>query len=366
MSPPTQRDERFLNPFHGEVSMSSVSNFLSNVSGLDVSAASASSASTGTDAAPAAAPPEGMPTSVGDLFQRIIHEAMGLPESQLRAIDTDVFLVASGVEERHPKLLELYPRFVHHRCPLWGITNILGYATVARDLHAGYERTKGANPEDARLLDASVPLLKRFKGDIALLVARNRVKPAELAGLDSRKSFRNNSEASMRYARLLEREFAYLIDCKSTVTQEDITQLYDLSRRLSAIVSERETHAKQDAKARLAPPNDMQTRTFTLLDKAMDEVRGVLTFLLMETPDAMDLYLPSKPKKPSANKTSPGRVKAEAPKKEATPKKEANAEAPKDAPSTPTPSANGNVPAPVPTSSGNIPAPAREEVRAAE
>lgn len=331
--------------------MSSVSNSVSNVSGSNVSAASASSASTGADA------------SVGDLFQRIIHEALGLPENQLRAIDTDVFLVASGVEERHPKLLELYPRFVHHRCPLWGITNILGYATVARDLHAGYERTKGANPEDVRVLDASVPMLKRVKGEITLLVTRGRVKPAELAGLDSRKSFRNNSEASMRYARLLERELAYLVECKSTITQEDIAQLYDMSRRLSAIVSERERQAKQDAKARQAPPNDMQTRTFTLLDKAMDEVRAVLTFLLMETPDAMDLYLPSKPKKPSATKTSPGRVKAPTPKKE--PKKEANVEVPKDAPSTPTPSANGNVAAPVPTASGNIPAP-REEDKAAE
>ena len=61
MSPPMQRDERSLNPFHGEISMSSVSSSLSNVSGSDVSAASAPGASTGADAAPADA--AGGPTS---------------------------------------------------------------------------------------------------------------------------------------------------------------------------------------------------------------------------------------------------------------------------------------------------------------
>ena len=281
------------------------------------------------------------------LFERVEAEARALPESELRAVDTDVYVVASGTMQRHAKLLQLRPSFEHHNFSLWAMDNLADYALVACDAYTAHRPTlERVAPETTALLEASVPMLERCQEEAALLIGRGKIAPEELGNVSARKSFRNNAERLMRYARVLEREHAYLVACKSTLTLEDIAQYMDVARALSDIVGERATQASAQTSAQAKSKrvsDDMMTRTFTLLDKAMDEVRAGLTYLLRETPEKIDAYLPRKPKKPAASKakkSTPVEVKA--------PAKPSNGEAP----------ARG-------TSPGNAPSPMRDEVRAA-
>lgn len=300
-----------------------------------------------------------VPSSSSLIFERVEAEAKALPESALRAVDTDVYVVGSGTLLRMPKLMELRPRFVFHNFPLQPLDHLADYALVASDAYVAHQPEEHGAPESAVLLDASVPVLKRFKGEAMLLVLRGKAKAEEFETISERRSFRNNSEAITRYGRVLLRELPYLIDSKSTITEQEIEAGMELARRLSAIVSEREIPALNKEKQQVS--DDLMTRTFTLFDLAMDSVRAGLNYILQDTPELVDAYLPRKVKKPSAAK----------PKKTAVDPKPKSPEdkslEPKpDAPKQPTPSANGNIPAPTGTANGNVPSPSREEVRAAE
>lgn len=320
------------------------------------------------DAAPA--PTFTTRTSSSLMYERVETQAKALPVDALRAVDTDVYVVVSGTLLRLPKLMELRPLFVLHNFPLEPLDNLGDYGSVASDAYVAHQPQAHDAPESALLLETSVPILKRFKGEGGFLVLRGRAKAEEFETLSERKGLRNNSEGITRYGRVMLRELPYLIECKSTITEQEIEEGMALARRMSGVVGEREIPGAVKEKSHV--PDDMMTRTFTLFDIAMDSVRAGLNYIFQDSPEKVEEYLPRKVKKPStakAKKTVPVEPKTD------EKKAEADAKAQTEKPATPsangnipapTPSANGNIPAPVPTANGNIPAPKREEDKAAE
>ena len=298
-------------------------------------------------------------TSSSLIFERVENEAKALPETELRSVDTDVYVVGSGTLLRIQKLVELRPRFVFHNFPLGPLDNLRDYAMVASDAYVAHQPLAHDAPESAMLLEASVPILKRFKGEGGFLVLRGRAKADEFETISERKSFRNNSEGITRYGRVLLRELPYLIECKSTITEQEIEEAMEIARRLSAVVGERETPGPVKEKSHVS--DDMMTRTFTLFDKAMDSVRSGLNYILQDTPELVEEYLPRKVKKPSTAKAK--KTVLVDPKPD---DKNSGSEAKGRPEKPPTKSANGNVPAPTGTAAGNVPAPKREEDKAAE
>ena len=305
-----------------------------------------------------------VPTSFKLVFERVEQEALALPESELRAVDTDVYVVASGTLMRQPKLLELRSRFEFHQFPLSAFDNLAHYALVASDAYVAHQPVaRRETLESSELLEASVPILERCRMEATVLMARGRAKPEEFETISARKSFRNNSEGITRYCRVLERELAYLAECKSTLTEADIAHYMEVARALSAVVGERETAAPVVEKKQVS--GDMMTRTFTLFDKAMDSVRAGLTYILRDTPEKVEEYLPRKVKKPSTAKPKKTEPKAE----DAKPKAEDAKPKAEDAkPTKATTTATGDVEAPVTrTANGTLQASdARNEVLAAE
>ena len=304
--------------------------------------------------APEAAPEGAAPSSFSLLFNRVETAAKALPESELRVVDTDVYVVASGVTLRLPKLNTLRPRFVYHQFPLEPFDNLGDYAAVASDAYVAHQPNSQRAAEASALLEASVPIFEHCNTEVTFLVMRGRATREELGKVSGRKGFRNHSEGITRYCRVIERELDYLVECKSTITKEDLAHYMEVARALSTVVGERETVAPVVEEKPI--PDDMMTRTFTLFDKAMDSVRAGLNYIFQDTPEKVEEYLPRKVKKPSTAK----------PKKTVPVENPPKSDAQNGAPS-PTPSANGNVQAPTGSAVGNVQAPdARREDRAAE
>ena len=302
-------------------------------------------------------------TSSSLIFERVENEAKALPETELRSVDTDVYVVGSGTLLRIQKLVELRPRFVFHNFPLGPLDNLRDYAMVASDAYVAHQPLAHDAPESAMLLEASVPILKRFKGEGGFLVLRGRAKADEFETISERKSFRNNSEGITRYGRVLLRELPYLIECKSTITEQEIEEAMEIARRLGGVVGEREIPGAVKEKSHT--PDDMMTRTFTLFDKAMDSVRAGLNYILQDTPELVDEYLPRKVKKPSTAKAKKT-VQVEPKPDDKNPEADNSPEAKAQPEKPPTQSANGNLAAPTGTAAGNVQAPKREEDKAAE
>ncbi len=309
--------------------------------------------------APEAAPEGTAPSSFSLLFNRVETAAKALPESELRVVDTDVYVVASGVTLRLPKLNTLRPRFVYHQFPLEPFDNLGDYAAVASDAYVAHQPNSQRAAEASALLEASVPIFEHCTTEVTFLVMRGRATREELGKVSGRKSFRNHSEGITRCCRIMERELDYLIECKSTITKEDIAHYMEVARALSTVVGERETVAPVVEEKPVT--DDMMTRTFTLFDKAMDSVRAGLNYIFQDTPEKVEEYLPRKVKKPSTakpKKTAPV---------EKPPEGQSKPDAQNGASPSPTPSANGNVQAPTGSAVGNVQAPdARREDRAAE
>lgn len=270
-------------------------------------------------------------------------EARAIPELKVRVIDTDVPLLSSGVIQRICKIMGLRPIFVHFNHPLGPVDSIEAHAIAASDANATHVPREASLP-DAALLDVSTPMLDLCKQEAGILIARGYVDASEFAGLSGRRSFLNHSVGLVRYVRVFEEHWEHLVETKSKLTKEDIAGFFATANRLSDIAAVRANDAKEEK-----PPSELAARTYTLFANSYDEIDASLKYIFRHSPEWIDEYLPSKPKKPStakAKKTSAGEEKA-----------------PED---TEDPKANAQAPVPVKTANGNIPAPSREEDKAAE
>ena len=277
--------------------------------------------------------------------QRILAEADALPDLDVRAVDTDTPIFVSGVLDTHEKRQSLGPLFNHHLIPRGALDNVRGYAVVA--LEEELSQPAPTSPEAEALATGKV-MLTHFKTEASVAVARGKIPASAFAEMPHN-GYLNDGLALIRYPKVF-RDNWEVIASETKVTRADLDAAEAHGHVLVAMAGEREARAAQGA-----PPVhiDRRTRTFSLLDRAMDELRPIITFLLRSSSDPIELYLPTKPKKKSkAKKTSPGEVKAP------VTKKDANAEEPKAS----GPRAN----APTPSANANLQAPKVEEDRAAE
>lgn len=269
--------------------------------------------------------------------QRVLAEADALPEADVRAVDTDTALLVSGILDTHEKRQSLGPLFDHHRIPRTALDNVRGYGLVALEEELSQPPT--ASPDQAALSKGKL-MLTLFKNEGSVGIARGVIPASAFADMPFN-GYLNCGLALIRFPKVF-RDNWEVIASETKVTRADLDAAEAHGHLLVAIAGEREARAAQ------GPPPvriDRRTRTFTLLSRALDELRPIITFLLRNSTDSIELYLPTKPKKKSkAKKTGAGEVKSP------VPKKDANSEAP-----------NANVP----SSGANVQAP-KVEVRAAE